>query len=88
MLAKSTALYPALNPKNLGVEQLTVNTNSNTLRILRIRIGTGSLHPIFWFMQSYETAKNLDVEQLTRSTNSKALNRATIVYVHVELITH
>ena len=26
------------NPKNLNVEQLTLNTNSNTLRILRIRV--------------------------------------------------
>ena len=28
-LAKRTVLYPALNPKNLDVEQLTLSTNSN-----------------------------------------------------------
>ena len=30
-LAKRMVLYPALNPKKLDVEQLTLYTNSNTL---------------------------------------------------------
>ena len=28
-LAKRTVLYPGLNPKNLDVERLTLNTNSS-----------------------------------------------------------
>ena len=79
-LAKGTVLYPAQDPKNLHVEQTTLNTNSNTLRILefvfRVRETT---FKFFGLRQSYETAKlvkrtvlypalnpkNLDLEQLT-----------------------
>ena len=76
-LAKRTVSYLALNPKNLEVEQLTLNTNSNTLA-----------KNIKDFGSLYETAKlanstilypalnpkKMDVEQLTLTTNCNTLN--------------
>ena len=47
-LAKRTVLYPAPNPKKLDVKQLTLNTNSNMLIILMIRVeGQGSYIQVF-----------------------------------------
>ena len=48
-LAKRTVLYTALNPKNLNVEQLRLNTNCNALGILSIRAwGQGAYIQVIW----------------------------------------